>query len=70
MAHNVIGEGDMKIPSGNGTYSRVHAWYTPTMPITVLFPGEAVQRYRKLYKANTIYYDEEDQSGYEKYHGT
>eukprot|EP00957_Ditylum_brightwellii_P016912 1275571-Ditylum_brightwellii.AAC.1 len=69
MAHKVIGEGEMKIPNEDGTYSRVHAWYTPTIPTTVLSPGEVVQRHQKLYKANTIYCDEEDQLGYVKYHG-
>eukprot|EP00957_Ditylum_brightwellii_P126013 9607254-Ditylum_brightwellii.AAC.1 len=69
MAHKVFGEGDMKISNRDGTYSRVHAWYTPTMPTTALSPGEVIQRHQKLYKANTIYYDEEDQLGYVKYHG-
>eukprot|EP00957_Ditylum_brightwellii_P073311 5572068-Ditylum_brightwellii.AAC.1 len=63
MAHKVIGKGDMKIPNGNGTYSRVHVWYTPNMPMTVLSPGEVVQRHSKLYMVNTIHCDEEDQSG-------
>eukprot|EP00957_Ditylum_brightwellii_P164928 12557640-Ditylum_brightwellii.AAC.1 len=69
MAHKVICEGDIKIPNGNGSYSRVHAWYTPTMPTTILSPGEVVQRNQKLYKANTIYCDKEEQSGHVKYHG-
>eukprot|EP00957_Ditylum_brightwellii_P071987 5471123-Ditylum_brightwellii.AAC.1 len=68
MAHKVIGEGKMKILNGNGTYSRVHTWYTSTMPTTVLSSGEVVQRHQKLYKANIIYCDEEDQSGYVMYH--
>eukprot|EP00957_Ditylum_brightwellii_P025105 1900271-Ditylum_brightwellii.AAC.1 len=62
MAHKVIGEGGMKICNGNGTYSRVHAWYTLTVLRTVLSPGEAFQRHQKLYKANAIYWDEEDKS--------
>eukprot|EP00957_Ditylum_brightwellii_P137614 10491252-Ditylum_brightwellii.AAC.1 len=69
MAHKVVGEGHMKIPKENGSYSRLHAWYTPTMMTTVLSPGEVFQRHRSLYKANTIYCDEEEQSGYVKYHG-
>eukprot|EP00957_Ditylum_brightwellii_P096394 7340664-Ditylum_brightwellii.AAC.1 len=69
MAHKVIGERDMKIPNGDGTYSRVHAWYSPTMPMTVLSPGEVFQRHTKLYKANTVNCDEEDKLGYVKYHG-
>eukprot|EP00957_Ditylum_brightwellii_P117273 8943843-Ditylum_brightwellii.AAC.1 len=69
MAHKVIGEGEMKIPNGGSTYSRVHDWYTPTMTTTVLSPGEVIQRHQKLYKANIIYCNEEDQTGYVKYHG-
>eukprot|EP00957_Ditylum_brightwellii_P030151 2281706-Ditylum_brightwellii.AAC.1 len=51
MAHKVIGEGDIKFPNGDSTCSRVYAWYTPTMPTTVLSTEEVVQRHRKLYKA-------------------
>eukprot|EP00957_Ditylum_brightwellii_P202156 15328845-Ditylum_brightwellii.AAC.1 len=58
MAHNVVVEGHMQIPNSDGSYSRVHAWYTPTIPTTVLSPGEVIQRHWKLYKANTIYCDE------------
>eukprot|EP00957_Ditylum_brightwellii_P108503 8275981-Ditylum_brightwellii.AAC.1 len=68
MAHKVVGERHMKIPTGDGSCSRVHAWYTPTMSTTILSPGEVVQRHWKLYKANTIYCDEEEQLGYVIYH--
>eukprot|EP00957_Ditylum_brightwellii_P079571 6049975-Ditylum_brightwellii.AAC.1 len=64
MVHKVIGEGHIKIPNGDGSYSRVHVWYTPTMSTIILSLGEVVQRHQKLYKANTIYCDEEEQSGY------
>eukprot|EP00957_Ditylum_brightwellii_P170931 13010118-Ditylum_brightwellii.AAC.1 len=60
MAHKVIGEGEIQIFNGDSTYSRVHDWYTQTMSTTVLSPGDVVQRQQKLYKANTIYCDEED----------
>ena len=39
------------------------------MPTTVLSPGEVCQWHRKLYNANTICSDEEDQSRYVKYQG-
>eukprot|EP00957_Ditylum_brightwellii_P004753 361561-Ditylum_brightwellii.AAC.1 len=68
MAHKIVGKGHIKIPNNIGSYSRVHTWYTPTMLTTVLSPGEVVQRHRKLYKANTIYCDKEEQSGYVKFH--
>eukprot|EP00957_Ditylum_brightwellii_P086724 6598625-Ditylum_brightwellii.AAC.1 len=44
MAHKVIGEGYMKIPNGEGTYSDIHSWHTPTMPMTVISPGEVMYR--------------------------
>eukprot|EP00957_Ditylum_brightwellii_P143940 10968384-Ditylum_brightwellii.AAC.1 len=69
MARKIVGEGYMKITKGDGSYSRIHAWYISTMPTTFISPGEIVQRHRKLYKANTIYCDKEEQSGYVKYHG-
>eukprot|EP00957_Ditylum_brightwellii_P114009 8692848-Ditylum_brightwellii.AAC.1 len=69
MAHKVVGEGHMKIPNGDSSYSRVHAWYTPTMQTTVLSSGEVIKRHQKLYKANTIYCDAEEKLGYVKYHG-
>eukprot|EP00957_Ditylum_brightwellii_P141229 10760262-Ditylum_brightwellii.AAC.1 len=68
MAHKVVGEGHTEIPNGDGTYSKVHVWHTPTMPTAVLSPGELVQRHRKLYKSNTIYCNEDEQTGYIKFH--
>eukprot|EP00957_Ditylum_brightwellii_P182493 13901782-Ditylum_brightwellii.AAC.1 len=59
----------MKISNVDGSYSRVHAWYTPTIPTTIPSQGEVVQGHWKLYKASTIYCDEDGQSGYVKYHG-
>eukprot|EP00957_Ditylum_brightwellii_P025104 1900270-Ditylum_brightwellii.AAC.1 len=54
MTHKVIREGDMKIPNGDGTYSRVHAWYNPTMPTAVL-SQEKVFRDTKSYIRKTLY---------------
>eukprot|EP00957_Ditylum_brightwellii_P204113 15337755-Ditylum_brightwellii.AAC.1 len=68
MAHTAVGEGHMKISNYDGTYSKVHAWYATTMTTIVLSPGELVQRYRNLYKSNAIYYDEDEQTGYVKFH--
>eukprot|EP00957_Ditylum_brightwellii_P033914 2569874-Ditylum_brightwellii.AAC.1 len=62
MAHKVIGEGYMKIPNSDGTYSEIHSWHTPNMPTTVISPGEVVHRHKKLYKSNTTYCDEDAQT--------
>eukprot|EP00957_Ditylum_brightwellii_P008907 674014-Ditylum_brightwellii.AAC.1 len=45
MTHKVICKGHMKIPNDDGSHSRVHAWYTPTMPTTVLSLEEVAQRH-------------------------
>eukprot|EP00957_Ditylum_brightwellii_P001240 97141-Ditylum_brightwellii.AAC.1 len=48
MAHKVIGEGYMKIPNGEDTYSDIHSWHTPTMPMTVISPGEVVYHQKEF----------------------
>eukprot|EP00957_Ditylum_brightwellii_P088728 6756840-Ditylum_brightwellii.AAC.1 len=68
MVHKVIGEGYMKIPNIDGMYSEIHSWHRPTMPKTVISPGEVVNCHKKLYKSNTIYCDEDAQTGYVKFH--
>eukprot|EP00957_Ditylum_brightwellii_P108407 8270088-Ditylum_brightwellii.AAC.1 len=68
MAYKVIDEGYMKIPNGDGTYSDIYYWHTPTMPMTVISLGEVVHCHKKLYKSNTIYCDEDAQTGYIKSH--
>eukprot|EP00957_Ditylum_brightwellii_P211231 15365923-Ditylum_brightwellii.AAC.1 len=68
VAHKVIGEGYMNIPNGDGTYSNVYSWHTPTMPTTVISPGEVEHHHKKLYKSNIIYCDEDAQTGYVKFH--
>eukprot|EP00957_Ditylum_brightwellii_P193661 14747589-Ditylum_brightwellii.AAC.1 len=42
MAHQVVSEGHMRIPNSDGTYSGIHTWHTPTMPMRVILPGEIV----------------------------
>eukprot|EP00957_Ditylum_brightwellii_P178607 13604914-Ditylum_brightwellii.AAC.1 len=64
MAHKVIDEGYMKIPNADGTYSDIHSWHTPTMSMAIISPEEVVHRHKKLYKPNTIYCDEDAQTGY------
>jgi hypothetical protein len=59
MAHKVIGKGYTKISNGDGIYSGIHSWHTPTIPMTVISPGEVVHQHKKLYKSNTIYCDED-----------
>eukprot|EP00957_Ditylum_brightwellii_P069674 5291588-Ditylum_brightwellii.AAC.1 len=68
MAHKVIGKGYTKISNGDGTYSGIHSWHTPTIPMTVISPGEVVHQHKKLYKPTTIYCDEDAQTGYVKFH--
>eukprot|EP00957_Ditylum_brightwellii_P056158 4257199-Ditylum_brightwellii.AAC.1 len=62
MAHKVIGDGYIKIPNDDGTYSEIHSWHTPTMPMPVISSGEVVHHHKKLYKSNTIYCDEDAQT--------
>eukprot|EP00957_Ditylum_brightwellii_P125888 9596488-Ditylum_brightwellii.AAC.1 len=64
MAHKVMGEGYMKIPNGDGTHSDIHSWHTHTMPTNVISPREVVHQHKKLCKSNTIYCDEDAQTGY------
>eukprot|EP00957_Ditylum_brightwellii_P205334 15343407-Ditylum_brightwellii.AAC.1 len=70
MAHRVIGKRHMKIPNDNGTNLENYSCYTPTMPKTVISPGEVVHRHWKLYESNTIYCDEDEQTGCVPFHST
>eukprot|EP00957_Ditylum_brightwellii_P206372 15348088-Ditylum_brightwellii.AAC.1 len=69
MTHKVIGEGHMKIPNGDDTYFKIHAWHTQTMLTTVLSLGEVVQQHRKLNKYNAIFCNKDEQSGCVNFHG-
>ena len=41
--HECIGEGFIKIPTDNNGFKMIRSWHTPSMPVTILSPGDIVK---------------------------
>ena len=60
--HTCVGEGFLKIPTVEG-YKTVRCWYTPTMPVTILSPGDMVKYESKRYSGFTTSTDYDENKG-------
>ena len=47
----------------------IECWYTPSLPLTVIGPGEFVKQHPDRLTGHTIYSNEETRRGYLKFHG-
>ena len=44
VKYKIQGQGTLMVPRGDGSYMGIRCWYTPSLPFTVISPGEHFQQ--------------------------
>ena len=68
-SYRVEGKKYIVVPGTDGRLVEIPCWYTPTLPLTVLGPGEFIQKRPELFEAHSIYSNDRSGKGYLKFHG-
>ena len=69
ITYKVEGKGFLFVPRGDGSYIKIPCWYTPSMPVTDISPGEVVSAKKDVWKAHTIFSHHFKGSGEVRFHG-
>ena len=68
-AYRVVGRGYLGVPTASGNDLKMECWHTPTLPLTVIGPGEYTNRHSDAFSGHTIFSSDETNRGYLKFHG-
>jgi hypothetical protein len=73
-SHISAGEGYMRLACGtsaevSNTYVNIHCYHTPTLPVTVLYPGRFVTHHELTYQTQKIYATHCTKRGYARIYG-
>ena len=63
VTYNIEGQGILMVPRGDGSFLPMKCWYTPTLPVTVISPGEHVQQCQGVLASHTVFSHEFKGSG-------
>ena len=55
ITYKVEGQGTLMVPRGDGSFMGIKCWYTPTLPVTVISPGEHIQQNPAKLSSHTIF---------------
>ena len=64
----IKGQGTLLVPRGDGSYMRIKCWYTPSLPVTVISPGEHFQQHPSQFESHTIFSHEYKGTGEVRFH--
>ena len=68
ITYNVEGKGTLMVPRGDGSFMSIKCWYTPTLTVTVISPGEHVKQKPTKISSHTIFSHEFKGSGEVLFH--